>query len=139
MREFMLIVHFLGLVMGLGTAFSHAFLSIPASKMEREDVTRFRLQVMVLSRMGQIGITLLLLSGAYLIIPYWSSLPQNPLLIAKLVLVLVLVVLLFLIHRGTQKALLGNAEENLNRIEPYGKLTMLVGLAILVLAVLIFH
>lgn len=139
MREIMLIVHFIGLVMGLGTAFSHAFLSIAASKMEKEEVTRFRLHVMVLSKMGHIGIALLVISGTFLIIPYWPTLPQNPLLILKLVLVAVLAILLLLIHHGTQKAFQGNADEHLKRIEPYGKLTMLIGLTILVLAVYIFH
>lgn len=139
MREVMLILHFLGLAMGIGTSFAHAFLSVPASKMEKDDAVRFRMNVMVLSLMGHIGLGLLLISGIYLIIPYWPSLPEHPLLIAKLVLVLMLIILLSLISRGVKRAKQGNAEEHLKKIEPLGKLTLFISLAIVILAVFVFH
>jgi uncharacterized membrane protein len=139
MRDIMLIVHFLGLVMGLGTSFAHAFLGAATAKMNEEDATKFRLNAMGLSKMGHIGIFLLLVSGIYLIIPYWPSIGENPLLIIKLVLVAFLIVLITLISRGTQKAYQRNAEQQLKKIEPLGKLTLLVGLAILIVAVNVFH
>jgi uncharacterized membrane protein len=139
MREIMLIVHFIGLTMGLGTSFAHAFLDKLISQLEKDEATKFRLQVMILSRMGYIGISLLIISGIYLIIPYWSSLPSNSLLIFKLVLVLVLVILLFLIHKGTQKTKKDDAAKNLKKIEPLGKLTLLTGITIVIIAVYIFH
>lgn len=139
MRDIMLIVHFLGLVMGLGTSFAHAFLGAATAKMNEEEATKFRLNAMVLSKMGHIGIFLLLVSGIYLILPYWPSIGENPLLIVKLVLVAFLIVLITLISRGTQKAYQRNAEQQLKKIEPLGKLTLLVGLAILIVAVNVFH
>ncbi len=139
MKEIMLVLHFIGLTMGLGTSFAHAFFDKLISKLEQGQATKFRLQVMVLSRMGNIGITLLIISGSYLIIPYWSTLPSNPLLILKLILVLVLVMLLVLIHNGTQKAKENEATKNLKKIEPFGKLTLLIGIVIVIIAVNIFH
>ena len=139
MREVMLILHFIGLTMGLGTSFAHAFLDKLISKLEKEEATKFRLQVMVLSKMGYIGISLLIVSGVYLIIPYWSSLSQNPLLIVKLILVFILAILILLIGRGTKKAYKENAEGNLKKIEPMGKLTLIIGITIVILAVNIFH
>ena len=135
----MLILHFLGLTMGLGTSFAHAFLSPLVAKMAKEEGIKFRLQLMALSKMGYIGIALLILSGGYLITPHLSTLSDNPMLILKLILVLVLVVLLVLIGRGAKKALKGDAENNLRKIEPLGKLTLLVGIMIVVLAVFVFH
>ena len=41
MREVMLILHFIGLTMGLGTGFAHAFLGTIAAKMPAEEATRF--------------------------------------------------------------------------------------------------
>lgn len=139
MRETALILHFIGLTMGLGTSFAHAFLDRIILKMDKEEAIKFRLQAMTLSRMGYIGIILLVVSGAYLILPYWSTLPSNPLLILKLVLVLVLVILILLIGRGTQEAMKGNAEKSLKKIEPLGKLTLLIGITIVALAVFIFR
>lgn len=135
----MLIAHFLGLTMGLGTSFAHAFLDKVVSKLDSEQASKFRLQVMVLSQMGYTGLALLIISGIYLIIPYWPSLSSNPLLIVKLVLVVVLMVLLILIHNGTKRAQKGDAEKNLKKIEPYGKLTLMVGTIIVIIAVSIFH
>jgi uncharacterized membrane protein len=139
MREIMLILHFIGLTMGLGTSFSHAFLGMAISKMEKEEAIKFRRHAMVLSRMGHVGLTLLLISGIYLIIPYWPTLPDNPLLILKLTLVLALIILIALIGRGARKAQEGNAEEAMKKIEPLGKLTLLIGVAIVILAVYIFR
>jgi uncharacterized membrane protein len=139
MRETALILHFIGLTMGLGTSFAHAFLDRIISKMDKEEAIKFRLQAMTLSRMGYIGIALLIISGVYLILPYWPTLPSNPLLILKLVLVLILVILILLIGRGAKEAFKGNAEKNLKKIEPMGKLTLLIGIVIVALAVFIFR
>ncbi|MEQ9375976.1 MAG: hypothetical protein RIG68_12405 [Imperialibacter sp.] len=139
MRELMLILHFIGLTMGLGTSFAHAFLSIATSKMSADEATKFRMHSMVLSRMGHIGLGLLIISGLYLITPYWAILPSSPLLMLKLALVVVLLVLLTLISSLTRKAGKGDAELQLKKMEQVGKMTLLCGLAIVVLAVYIFH
>ena len=78
MREVMLILHFIGLTMGLGTGFAHAFLGIVISKMQPDEATKFRLHSLVLGKMGFIGIVLLIFSGLYLMTPYWKVLPSTP-------------------------------------------------------------
>ncbi len=135
----MLIIHFVGLVMGLGTSFAHAFLGIATSKMSKDEATKFRMHSLVLSRMGHIGISLLIISGLYLMTPYWSILPTSPLLILKLTLVALLVTLITLIGFSTKRAKKGDAETELRKMEQYGKMTLLVGLIIVVVAVFIFH
>jgi hypothetical protein len=88
MREFMLIAHFLGLVMGMGTSFAHAFLGVASAKMPPEEAREFRMHTMALSKMGNAGIILLIVSGLYLATPYWDMLFSMPLFLVKLVLVL---------------------------------------------------
>jgi uncharacterized membrane protein len=139
MREVMLILHFIGLVMGLGTSFAHAFLGIATAKMKDDEATKFRLHSMVLSRMGNIGIVLLIISGLYLIAPYWKTLPSTPLLNLKLVLVCMLVVQIFRINLYTRRAKKGETEWYLKKMERLGKTTLLFGLAIVILAVYIFR
>jgi uncharacterized membrane protein len=139
MRELMLILHFIGLTMGLGTGFAHAFLGIAVSKMPADEATKFRLRSLALSNMGHIGISLLIISGLYLITPYWKILPSSPLLILKLVLVLVLLVLITLINLSAKKAKKGDAEVQLKKMGQLGKLTLLTGLAIVIVAVIIFR
>jgi len=135
----MLILHFIGLTMGLGTGFAHAFLGTIASKMPADEETKFRLHSLGLSMMGHIGITLLLVSGFYLITPYWKVLSTMPLLIVKLVLVAMLILLISLIGRAGKKAKNGDAEVQLKKMETLGKLTLLTGIAIVIVAVNIFH
>ena len=90
----MLILHFIGLAMGLGVAFANLFLGIAAKKMAPEEVIPFRMKTMALARMGHIGLALLLISGFYLITPFWKTLGTMPTLIAKLVGVVILVILI---------------------------------------------
>lgn len=135
----MLILHFIGLAMGLGTSFAFMFLGIAASKMEKTESEKFRLNSFAISRMGHIGLTLLIISGGYLMTPYWSSLSSSPLLIAKLVLVLLLAALIGIISSKAKKAKKGDAEIHFKKMEPLGKIAMITALTIVVLAVYAFH
>jgi uncharacterized membrane protein len=139
MREVMLILHFIGLTMGLGTGFAHAFLGSIANKMSAEEALKFRMHSLVLGKMGHIGIALLLISGFYMITPYWKVLSSMPLLMTKLSLVVILIVLISLIGVAAKKAKNGDAAAQLKKMETLGKLTLLVGLAIVVVAVKTFH
>lgn len=139
MREIMLIIHFLGIAMGLGTSFAFMFLGITSSKMEPEEAKKFQLNTLALARMGHIGLVLLLVSGGYLITPYLDSLMDRPLFIAKLVLFLVLGALIGIISSLGKKAKLGDADTHLAKIPTLGRIALLTGLAIVILAVYVFH
>src|SRR5690554_7704027 len=74
MRDTMLILHFIGLAMGLGTAFAHAFLGFASSKLSKDEAIKLKSNTKILGRMGSIGLILLLVSGVYLILPFWNAL-----------------------------------------------------------------
>jgi uncharacterized membrane protein len=135
----MLMIHFLGLAMGVGTSFAYMFVALASGKMEQQEGLKFRLNSFVLSRMGHIGLALLFISGGYLMTPYWKSLSSTPLLMAKLALFLVLAALVGIIAANARRAKQGDAATYLKKIEPLGKLSLLTGLAIIILAVLVFH
>ncbi len=135
----MLIVHFLGLAMGIGTSFGFMFLRIAGSKMEKEEGKKFTLNSFALSRMGHIGLAMLIVSGLYLMTPFWGSLASRPLLIAKLALVLTLTVAVYVGSVYSSRAKKGDKETNLKKIAALGNVALLSGLAIVVLAVLIFR
>ena len=139
MREVMLIIHFLGLAMGMGTSIGFMFMGIAASKMPKEEGLKFTLQSFSLSKMGTIGIILLVLSGGYLMTPYWASLADRPLLIAKLILVVLLIVMIIIINIMAGKAKAGDAENLLKKIRAMGQVSLLMGITIIILAVLNFR
>jgi uncharacterized membrane protein len=89
--------------------------------------------------MGHLGLALLIISGGYLMTPYWSVLSTMTLLIFKLVLVLILILLVSIITINANKAKKGDAEKHLKKIQPLGRISLLVGLTIIVLAVYVFH
>ena len=138
MRDIMLMIHFIGLAMGLGTSFAHAFLGKTISALEKDEARKFRNQIKALSQMGSIGTILLLVSGIYLLIPFLPILFSLPLLILKLVLFIILVILIVLINQGAKKNYKNNTEDNLNRIELMGKFAMIIGIIIVIVAVNIF-
>ena len=139
MRDTMLILHLIGLAMGLGTSFAHAFLANTLSKLEPSEAAKFRNNSKGLSQMGTVGTVLLLVSGVYLLIPFWPVINELPLLILKLVLFIILVILIILINQGARNNYQNHDLKNLKRIELMGKFAMVLGVAIVVLAVNVFH
>jgi len=138
MREFFLIIHFIGLAMGLGTSLGFIFLGKAAEAMPQEDRGKFMMNVIKLRRMGQIGLVLLIISGLYLMTPYWKTLAVNHTLITKLSLVLILAGLLTYSESLVSKALKGNPAEHMAKIKKLGPFILLVVLGIITLAVLTF-
>lgn len=135
----MLIVHFIGLTMGLGTGFAHAFLGKAMSKLDRDEAKKFGHQIKALSKMGTIGIILLLVSGIYLIIPYRAVILTNTLLLTKLILVFILIVLIALIGRDAKRASKEGIEGNAKKVGYMGKLTLILSITIVIVAVNVFH
>ncbi len=138
MRDIMLIVHFIGLAMGIGTSFAFMFLGRAGARMEEEEALTFKLNSFTLSRMGHVGLTLLIISGGYLMTPYWRNLTAYPLLIAKLLLVLLLAALIGIMSSTVRKAR-DDMEKHLKKIETLGNIALLTGLIIVILAVYNFN
>ncbi len=139
MRNIMLIVHFIGLAMGVGTGLANLFLGMAAKKMEKLEAQKFALKTLILGKMGLIGIILLVISGGYLITPFWKNLANMPTLIAKLAMVLVLITFLIIIKYNSAKAQKGEHEKYLKRLTTIGPVTLLISLVIIILAVFSFH
>lgn len=139
MREPMLILHFIGLAMGVGSGLAFLFLGIASGKMEPAKRAEFMLNAFPIARMGQFGLLLLVLTGGYLMTPYWGALSATPMLITKLVLVLVLGAILGINSSWARKARQGKAAEYLPRMAMLGRIALLTSLTIVVLAVLVFR
>lgn len=139
MREIMLIIHFIGLAMGLGTSIGFIFLSVGASKLEKAEQSKFMMTAFSLGNMGKVGIVLLLISGGYLMTPYWKVLTDLPLLMVKLALVVLLIILIITVNIFIGKVKKGEVEKYLPKIPVIGRLSLLTALAIVALAVYVFR
>ncbi|MEO8588614.1 MAG: hypothetical protein ABI432_04535 [Flavobacteriales bacterium] len=139
MREPILMLHFIGLAMGLGSGLAFLFLGMAAGKMEPAKRAEFLLNAFPIARMGQFGLLLLVLTGGYLMTPYWGALAFTPLLVAKLSLVLVLGAVVGINSSYARKARQGNAAMYMAKIAVLGRVALLTSLTIVVLAVLVFR
>jgi len=139
MREIMLIIHFIGLAMGLGTGIGFLIFGNVASKLEKEDAKKFMLNAFSLIKMAQIGLVLLVISGLYLMTPFWTTLSATPLLITKLALVIILIVLVMANSIAMNKAKKGDLLNQRKKIQALGRITLITVLIIVILAVYVFH
>lgn len=139
MRDLFLVLHLIGLAMAVGTGFANLFLASAAAKLEPAERGSFMAKTSILVRMGHTGLGLLILSGFYLITPYWSVLSEMPMLIAKLAVVVVQIVLVTVISLLISKAKKENNPAALMKLKPFGMAIFFLGLTIVILAVLTFH
>lgn len=139
MRDTTLILHFIGLAMGVGSGLGFLFLSIASGKMEPARQRQYMLGMFPLARMGQWGLVLLVLTGGYLMTPFWTMLGDMPLLMAKLVLVLVLGAVVGINFSLARKARKGDSSIPMERMSVLGRIALITSLAIVVVAVLVFH
>lgn len=138
MREVMLIVHLLGLAMGVGTSFAFLFLGIRTSKLDSTEAPKYAINNLYLGTMGHIGLTMLIISGGYLMTPYWGLLLVKPLLLAKLILVVILIIFIIVVGVAARKAKKGDLSQ-LKMIKRLGPVTLTISIAIVILAVLMFR
>ena len=139
MKETMFVLHMLGLVIGMGAGFVNIFLRKNIERMEPGDRVKFLLNLRPLGRMGIVGLTLLVISGGYLMTPYWRILGDRPALMAKLALVVVLITLITLMHFRWQGAIKNNGGPDLMAIPKLGMIALPTGILIIILAVISFH
>ena len=128
-HDIVLIIHFIGLVMGIGTGFGFLFLGLAKAKMEGKEGIDFQIKSLALGGMGRIGLVLLILSGGYLMSPYWASIGSEPLLMAKMALVLAMIGLIGFIEAASKKAKQPGGEVHLPKVEMIGKIILPVGVS----------
>jgi|ERR1041385_2297240 uncharacterized membrane protein len=138
-HDLFLFIHFIGLAMAVGTGFANLFLGTAAAKLEPAERGPFMLKTTILVRMGQTGLGLLIISGLYLITPFWKTLSDMPTLIAKLALVVVLIITVTLTSLQVKKAKKENNPALLIKLKPLGMLNFFIGIAIMLMAILTFH
>lgn len=142
MQDFLLIIHFLGLALGVGTSLAMARLGSATKNLAPAERAQFFRHAMSLSKNGSLGLLLLIASGlGFLLTRGFSSVfvAGGPAFHVKLTLVVVLSGLL-----GYSQVLIKRIREKqdpaaMATMAKLGPAMLLTGLAILVCAVLAFH
>ena len=141
MHETLLILHFIGLALGLGANFAVFTLGFAAAKLPPDERRPFMLRALVLSKNGSYGLLLLILSGLGILfyrgagnVMRWGGGAFH----AKLTLVLVLCGIVGYSHSLMKKVREGGGPEVLAKLRTVGRIGMATSVAIVVLAVIAF-
>ena len=141
MYETLLILHFLGLALGVGTGFAMITLGIAAAKLSPEERGQFMLRVSLLSKNGSIGLALLIVSGLGILfyrgfgnVMQWGGGAFH----AKLALVLVLAGLVGYTQVLLKKAREGGGPAVMAKLPLLGRIALVTSVAIVILAVIAF-
>jgi uncharacterized membrane protein len=95
---------------------------------------------LVLRRVGQTGLALLIVTGLYLMTPFWKVLGNMPYMIAKLILVGILIIVVTMIDLNSAKVVKGlDPGVNMKKNAKLGPLGLILGLTIITMAVLSFR
>ena len=139
MRDIMLIVHLLSIAMFVGAGFSALVLNKAVRNMERNIIDGYNKISLTLNYLSKTGLTLLVITGGYLMTPYWAIMGQMPLLLTKLILAVVVIVLLVLLAIYAKKAKKTNDDKYFAKVNSLQLINLLAGIVIIILAVLVFH
>jgi len=141
MYETLLILHFLGLGLGLGTSFAMFTLNLATKDLDGAERAKFMQRASALSRNGSMGLLLLILSGLGIVtyrgfgdVMAWGG----PAFHAKLTLVVLLCGLVGYMQMTLKKARKTGDPKLMARMPLLGRIGMLLTVAIVVLAVVAF-
>jgi len=138
MREVMLIIHFVGMILAIGPVSVFLLSRMATSKMEEKQSAVFLQGLFRLNTIGHIGITLALISGGYLMTPYWGQLGSMPRLIAKLSIFVVLLFTLSMISVTSRKLRNHEPGSSVRKTMNWTRISFIAGLIIVILAAIVF-
>jgi len=142
MYEVLLVLHFLGLALGVGTSFALLTLGLSAGDMSPEERGKFMLRASALSKNGSIGLTLLILSGlGFLAVRGFGEVMRwgGPAFHTKLLLVVILAGLVGYSQVLIKKAKQAGGGPHLAKLAKVGRIALAVSVLIVVLAVVAFQ
>ncbi len=137
-----LILHFIGLALLLGASFASFTLGLGAKGMPPDERVKFLLRASVVGKNGSVGLVLMLVSGVGLLMARGvaaSFALGGGAFHSKLTLFLILSGLHGLLQVQVKRAKQAQGGPSMERIPKIGGAMLLIGLAIVVLAVLAFH
>ncbi len=139
MRDIMLIVHILSVAIFVGSSFSFFMLNKVTGKWNEEIKNKFDSALLSLNYLGKTGLTLLIISGGYLMTPYWSLLGEKPLLVTKLAFVFVLLIVLVLLSIKAKKAKKSQQSGDFQKVNILQLVNLIISIAVVIVAILVFH
>jgi len=140
MLDLWLILHFLGVALGVGTGFAMLTLGLSTKDMSPADRGTFMRRASMVGVNGSIGLLLLIVSGVALVLNYGLEAIRlwGPTFHIKLTLVVILIGVFGYMQVLVRKFKSGDAAAAA-RLNTVSKIVLLLGVSIVIFAVLTFH
>ncbi len=144
MSDTLLIFHFLGLALAVGTGFASIRLGLAMADLPPNERTTFFLRVSALGKNGSWGLLILIVTGVGLMFTKYGAVHEamavgGPAFHAKLTLVLVQTGLVGYMQVLTKRAREAQGGPAMAKIPQVGRIMLPVGVGIVIAAVLAFH
>jgi hypothetical protein len=139
MNDLALLLHMIGIAVGVGSAFSLFVIGIMAKSFDKSYKVEMLYKFFTLRYIAYIGLIVLIISGLFLTTPYIDEIPNMPYFITKLILAGML--LAISIYGTYQMVTAKNKtpQEVLKNLSYAGKIGFILGFLIIVTAVFAFH
>ncbi len=142
MLDFLLILHFIGLALGVGTGFAMLTLGLSTADMAPADRGAFMRRASVITRNGALGLTLLILSGVGLVL-VWGvrevMAVGGPMFHIKLTLVAIMIGVFGYLQVLLRQSRSPDGAAAEARIPVISRVMLVLGVSVVVFAVLAFH
>ena len=142
MRDIYLISHFIGLALGVGSNFFLLAMRLSTKSLSIEEQNKLMEKVRPATKLGSIGLLLIIISGLALLLPQWSNgliLKKDGLFHTKLTLVFILVLLFGFLQILQKRVLSSGTIKTHNKLRSITLMMALLNTAIIIIAVYIFH
>lgn len=139
MKSIMLISHFLGLAVSLGSIITFLVMRRTCSKVTSHESEYLLQNVRRILRLTHIGLAVMFITGGYLMTPYWSTFAQMPLMHIKLTVFIFWYGTLVALSIYTKKAQQSQLKLCNPRIGFLSFISLIFGLIAVTMATLQFH
>lgn len=139
MRTPMLILHFLGLALSMGSMITFLVMRRSCSKVTNSESEHLLNNTKSVLKLSHIGLGIMFITGGALMTPYWAALAQMPLMHIKLTIFVLWYATLIALSIYTKKARRSEMKLCNPRIGFLSYISILFGLLAISLAVMQFH
>ena len=142
MLDLWLILHFLGVALGVGTGFAMMTLGIASKDMAAAEQGAFMRRASLVSKNGSVGLLLLIVSGVAIVATRGADVVMawgGRMFHIKLTLVVILIGVFGYMQVLMRKARSADGAAAAARLPVFGRIMLLLGVSIIICAVLAFH
>ena len=139
MKDIMLVFHELGLVLTIGSSLFFLIIKNNLRTIQSLDADKFYSISSRFRVMTYIGFGVMILSGGYLMTPYWSTFGSFPMIHIKVTIVLIWLLSMMILGMSSKRIKQNSPNKYFSRLVMMNTLSVIFGVFTVIIATLSFH